>query len=353
MSAVSAQELPEDRSSAVIFSYSRIGEDYAPETNLRTDQFLAQIDELSGGGYHVLSLPSLIDALDRGEILPPHSVVITFDGGYRSILEQAVPVLEARKLPFTIFFSSDMADNGDTDYLEWADLAKLSRNPLVTLGLHPAQYVRLSGFGDTEILKQLNRGKVAYRNHLDKEPLYFAYPFGEYDGRYKDLVKTNGFRAALTQQSGSAYGGSDFYALPRFTMTAAYGDIPHFRFVSTSLPLPASNITPGVTDTGEELPLIGFNVSKPLEEELPKLSCFVSGQSRPEIEVLGETRVEVRLSSPVRFERTRVNCTLPATSVDDEGSDEMNDIRARWLGFLLTPPRGESNAEDPTDLQTP
>ena len=77
-----AQEaLPQDRSSAVIFAYYRVGEDQFPGTNIRLDQFQSHVRELKDGRYNVLSLPDMITALQGGATLPDRAVVLTFDGG--------------------------------------------------------------------------------------------------------------------------------------------------------------------------------------------------------------------------------------------------------------------------------
>lgn len=327
--------LPEDSKSAVILSYSRIGEDYEPETSLRADQFAEHIREIATGGFHVSALPAIVEALQTGKTLPPHSLVITFDGGYRSILKTAVPLLLENKLPFTVFFSATQADDPSGIFLTWDDLKKLERNPLVTLGLHPASYERLEG---QALQAQLNRAKLAYRTAFRKEPAFFAYPFGEYDAAYKTIIEHYGFTAALGLQSGPAYSGADLYALPRFPMTEKYGDLAHFKFIGNALPLPTRNTEPATPALSTVAPLIGFNTDRALQDSLNQLSCFVSGQDKPQIQILSDARIELRLARPVD-QRTRINCTIPVR----KDGNETRVSAARWLGFLLLPPKDAPN----------
>jgi len=57
--------------------------------------------------YKVISLDQLLRCLDSGNPLPPRSVVITFDDGWRDNYVYAYPVLEKYNLPATIFLSTE------------------------------------------------------------------------------------------------------------------------------------------------------------------------------------------------------------------------------------------------------
>lgn len=88
-----------DRSSAVIFSYQRIGEDLYPANNLGTDQFMQQLQEMTDGDYHIAALPDIVAALESGAPLPDKTVALTFSGAYHSALKNAMPLLLERNIP--------------------------------------------------------------------------------------------------------------------------------------------------------------------------------------------------------------------------------------------------------------
>lgn len=320
-------------STAVILAYHRIGEDYFPQENLRQDQFVDQIDELVSNGYAVLPLERVLSTLETRGTLPPKAVVITFEGGYRSVLDNAIPLLIKHKLPFTVFFASDKARENNDDFLSWEDIDHLKSNPLASFGVLPADYGRLTESSDEEIQTQVNIAKIAYREHFSREPDFFSYPYGEYSMHVEDILRQYGFQAAMGLQSGVAYSGSDLLALPRFSMTEKYGNIDHFRMILNSLPLPVFNVEPDDPYLHSARPSIGFSVAPDIEQDLSRLSCFVSSQARPDIERIGDNRVEIRLAKPISEPRTRVNCTMPVKK-DDQDDDSAQ--RWRWLGFLFT-----------------
>jgi len=67
--------------------------------------------------FNVLPLSAALNAVNSGTI-PPRAVCITFDDGYRSIHDLALPVLREFNLPATVFVTSGHVDQGNM----WNDL---------------------------------------------------------------------------------------------------------------------------------------------------------------------------------------------------------------------------------------
>ena len=333
-----------DRSSAVILAYHRIGEDAYPDSNLRTGQFFEQVQELTNGSYTILPLPEIIRALKNAEPLPPSTVAITFEGAYRSAYVNAIPLLLEKNIPFTVFYAASHADNKDEQHMNWNELRALKKHPFVTLGILPASYTHMADVPREDILTQINKARLRHREEFAGEAKLFSYPFGEYSLHFKNIVSEQNFDAAFGLHSGSIAASSDFMALPRFTMTEIYGDLERFRLVANALPLLALDIEPADPLLTTSMPAIGFSVPPALAPNLANLSCFISGQAQPGIEVLGETRIELRLAEPLAEERTRVNCTMPGPQQMQDPNEPQN---WRWFGMLLVNKEVE---EDPNPL---
>ncbi|MDB5490638.1 MAG: polysaccharide deacetylase family protein [Micavibrio sp.] len=334
-----------DRGAAVIFDYQRVDEDLSPATNTTLEQFTAHLDELTDGAYYLATLDEITGALARADKLPDRTVAITFDGAYKSAMQNAIPLLLAKNIPFTVFFSPDQADANTPDYMNWDDIKKLARNPRVTLGLHTADYTRLADAGPEEMRRQINTALARYREVLKAEPAYFAYPFGEYNKAYRTMIAESGFRAAFGQQSGVAYDGSDMMVLPRFAMTENYSDDERFRMIAAALPLPVTDISPEEPRiTAPNPPTFGFTIDQSIAEKIPLMSCYVSEQGKPQIQVISKTRVELRVTKAFDADRVRVNCTMPGPK-PKVGEDQ----RWRWLGMLLTVAHGTPDDDINTD----
>lgn len=319
-----------DSTAAVILAYLRIGEDSFPDTNLRTEQFAEHVNELTDGSYNIISLPELISAYKTSTALPQNTIVLTFEGGYKSALKNAIPLLLEKDIPFTVFFAADQAGSKSPHYMSWKDLKALQGNELVSFGLLPAAYTRLSGQGRNEILHEINRAKTQYRQNLKGRPIFFSYPFGEYDDVYVDIVQSQGFDAGLGLQSGVSHAGMNLLKLPRFSITESYGDIDRLRMVANALPLPITDLTPDYSTQNDGQPKIGFTLHNDLALNADRMTCFVSGDVNLSQEIIGERRIELRLDGQLHEQRTRINCTMPGPKDSDTDA-----IQWRWLGMLL------------------
>jgi peptidoglycan/xylan/chitin deacetylase (PgdA/CDA1 family) len=321
-----------DRSSAVVFLYQRIGEDSLPQSSISLEQFKEHIKELTTGGYAVLPLKTVIRALKEGATLPQKTVALTIEGAWISTLQNALPVLQEAELPFTLFISTDNADGTQPNHLDWKQLKALKRNKLVDLGIMPAAYTHMTDYGAQENAALINRAVTAYRENIGEEPLFFAYPYGEYSGEIRAQVANYPFMAGFAQQSGVMHAGSDFMALPRFIMTDIFGDIERFRLTANALPLPVTDVMPDNMVMDHNPPMIGFTVT-PEIKDLDRLACFISGLGKISLVKPGGNRVEIRPGEPLMDRRTRINCTIPDDTIIPGQPQSW-----RWFGMQLVNP---------------
>ncbi|MEN6409564.1 MAG: polysaccharide deacetylase family protein [Anaerolineaceae bacterium] len=56
--------------------------------------------------YHLLSIIDLIQAIESRDLLPPQSLLVTFDDGYRDFLDTAWPILERYQIPSLLFLAT-------------------------------------------------------------------------------------------------------------------------------------------------------------------------------------------------------------------------------------------------------
>lgn len=337
--------LPEDANRAVILAYHRVGEELPAADNLSAEQFAAHVREIESGGYTVLPLREILGALKSGAPLPPRTIAITFEGAYLSALRNAIPLLSEKKLPFSVFYASDSLDQKLPEYMSWEDLLRLEKGGNVTLGVLPARYAHTAHGQRRDMIAGLNRARQRFRETFGHEVDFLSYPYGEYSLELKDLAKTQGFKFALGLHSGAVYADSDFYALPRFSMTERYGDLERFRMIADSLPLPVTDAEPADPLLGKGEWLAGFTLPAALERESQSLSCFISGQKTPKIQRLGR-RVEIRSAETGLVpERIRMNCTMPGPPEDGADEGRKAQTRWRWFGAIYHRP-GADEAED-------
>ncbi len=309
--------------SAVILMYHRFGEDRFPSTNIRLEQFEAHIAELTSGGYAVLPVPEIVDAIRNGAALPDKTVGITIDDAFASVYAEAWPRLRDAGLPFTVFVATDPVEQNTPGHMSWDQIREL-RDGGVTIGHHTGSHLHMARSARATNEAELARASGAFVRELGEEPALFAFPYGEASDETISVVEAAGINVAFGQHSGPVHRQSNMMYLPRFSLNESHGDLAQFRQRTQTVPLAASEITPANPTLTENPPAFGFT----LAGDVPSgLACYPSGQDQAELEVLGP-RVEVRGMEPFGAGRARINCTA-----------RREDGRWHWLGMLYYVPK--------------
>lgn len=325
-----------DRSRAIILAYENISEETDTYTGITNQDFDRHIAQMQREGYKILPLIDIIKAYRQKQSLPPKTAAITFDLSDNTALKHAIPLLMSKNLPFTVFYSSELADHPSGDSVpNWTDILKIKNYTKADLGILLDLNI---GKDDTnKILTMLNKAKTKHRTNLKHDPELLAYYNGIYQQFSKDLVRENGYSAAFSLTPGPAHKYSDLFALPRFSMSNINADKNSFQLILNSMPMPVTNIEPQTPVAKAHEPIIGFTLHEELFPFASKVECFSPGiKNSPKIEVLGNGRIELRLNAPLKSKLTEINCILPIHNPDEESKDEENNIAIwRWLGLSV------------------
>lgn len=118
-----------------------------------------------------------------GEALPcgPRCVMITADDGWRSFIENALPELERRRIPVTIFVVSDCLGQSlgcsHDRLITEAELKRL-RPELVSVGSHSLTHACLTEMDEGIVWSELRDSRTTLESLLQRAVRMFAFPFG-------------------------------------------------------------------------------------------------------------------------------------------------------------------------------
>lgn len=194
----------------------------ASYTNL--DRFRAQLAFLKRWGATVLSMSNAVRAL-RGEMpMPPRAVVLTFDDGYRSFIEHALPVLREYGFPAIVYVLAQRAGDAADWYavdgqptpplMTWDEVRRLPGEG-IEVGSHGLLHTRLAGLPAAQLRSELADSKRLIEDRLGLAVPHFCYPFGSVDQAAVDACAQAGYTSAVTCQRGAARPHHDLLALPR------------------------------------------------------------------------------------------------------------------------------------------
>jgi peptidoglycan/xylan/chitin deacetylase (PgdA/CDA1 family) len=105
----------------------RLEQSFEPNRGLEISaRFLDQLlRHLRQRGHDILSLDEALAALRSGEARARPFAVLTFDDGYRDLVEHALPVLERHRAPFTAYVTAGFAEGAAR--LWWVELEEAIR----------------------------------------------------------------------------------------------------------------------------------------------------------------------------------------------------------------------------------
>ncbi|MCL6522300.1 MAG: polysaccharide deacetylase family protein [Firmicutes bacterium] len=153
----------------------------------------------------------------------PCAVLITFDDGYAGLAGQVLPVLEAYRLPATLFLLGSAL--GRPGYLSEEELRRLVASGLFdveshTYAAHDAAPGRPAFWQMTPAQFQADQAKelALFRRLGLPAPVALAYPHGRPNPGLVALLAADGYRAAFTVRPGWLRAGADRWRLPRWTV---------------------------------------------------------------------------------------------------------------------------------------
>ena len=266
--------------------------DQSPNRNLAlSESRFKEILEFLGRNFKMISLDKLVDHLQTGS--SDKVACLTFDDGYRDIMDHALPILEQFNCPTTVYITTrfpegdawmwwyelweclqsrkrlevefegvtrtwDLSDKSQINrcYLDlyswimilslerqkalltavtgteerrtysniclnWDEILKLDRHPLVTIGSHTHSHPNLAQETETTAREEILNSKLILERRLGHSVDHFAYPFGtskEAGHREYRLAEECGFKTASTTRCFPA----DFthrFKLPRYGIT--------------------------------------------------------------------------------------------------------------------------------------
>ena len=207
------------KNSAIVLVYHSVGRNGLRFT-VTPEMFEHQMAWLNKEKFNVVSLDKLTGYMDAGSI-PPKTLAITFDDGYRDNIIEAFPVLKRYGFPATIFLTvSDLGKSRDVrgvplEILSEEELRHLESSGLVSIEPHTVTHPKLTQVSDAVIEQEIVQSKKLIDGILNKNCTHFAYPKGRYNKTVTDLISKTGICYAYTTKFGSVMPGSLPYELPR------------------------------------------------------------------------------------------------------------------------------------------
>lgn len=156
--------------------------------------FENQLVYLRDHGYTAIPFDTLVDDIETGTSVPPKSVVLTFDDGWQSQYDNALPLL--KKYADTATFAIYTDAIGGKTYMNWDEVLALDHSGM-QIASHSKSHPMLTKISDPKKLDaEIAGSKKTIESHLGHSIDVFVYPDYQHNDAIHRLVEAAGYRAA-------------------------------------------------------------------------------------------------------------------------------------------------------------
>lgn len=191
----------------LVLCYHALSERFPAQLSTTPERFSRQLEMLARRGYRGVRFS---EAVRRP---PGRTVAVTFDDGYRSVLQLGLPILDELGWPATIFVPTDFIDGqvpmswpgierwlggeheGELLPLSWEQLRTLAGHGW-EVGSHTCSHPRLTELDDETLARELGESRSACELHMRRPCESLAYPYGDVDARVVAAAAAAGYETA-------------------------------------------------------------------------------------------------------------------------------------------------------------
>ena len=180
------------------FSYQKI----------EKEAFEHQMAYLQAEGYETLYFS------DLDKPLPAKVVIVSFDDGFRSVYENAAPIMEKYGIKGNVYLPTGYIGN-DPHFMDWDMVQKLQEGSF-EMQAHTHNHVDVRTLDEQALQEQIQASDELFREKLGYLPRAFCLPFGTYDSAsIKKIRNTGRYDYILGSYYGNLQIGKKDRVLPR------------------------------------------------------------------------------------------------------------------------------------------
>lgn len=187
-------------------------------------QFGKQMQMLLSEGFKPISIKTVENYYTHRIPIPDKSFLITLDDGFEDNYSNAFPILQFYKIPAVIYLTTGLLGKtnqwmsapafSERKMLSWRQIHEMA-NHNIQFGSHTVSHPKLTELDDDSVNKELVQSKQIIEDQLGSECMHFAYPYGQFTEKTRELVRQAGFKTACSTRSGFNNAERDPFILHR------------------------------------------------------------------------------------------------------------------------------------------
>lgn len=136
--------------------------------------------------------------------------ILTFDDGFQSVLNNAIPILEEKNIPAIIFIPTsyigkhpvfltiENSEISNEIIMTEDQIRNFKNSRIVEIGSHGMTHKPFTHYDNDEAVKELKNSKQQLEKLLKKEVRYFSFPHGAYEKRHITTAIKLGYKKVFS-----------------------------------------------------------------------------------------------------------------------------------------------------------
>lgn len=157
--------------------------------------------------------------------IPYKSFILIFEGGYKTFIKNAFPILNRYKIPAMVFLVPNHIgdynrwENGKEEILSIEDISDLNKTEMITFGSQTKSGKALAKATPEELHDEIVRGNCLLEEILRYKVEYFWYPFGKYNYKAMEKLDETDIQMAFVDRFDQITNLESFYKIPSVKMS--------------------------------------------------------------------------------------------------------------------------------------
>lgn len=152
---------------------------------IEEEKFEAQMRYLQEKGYYT----AFFSELDKP--LPDKTVIVSFDDGFLSVYERAVPIMEKYGVKGNVYLPTAYIGK-DEHFMTWEMIKDLTQRGNFEMQAHTHNHVDIRTLDEKKMQEEVQTSNAYFEKELDYIPNAICLPFGTYDKQSLKLLKRSG-----------------------------------------------------------------------------------------------------------------------------------------------------------------
>jgi len=132
-----------------------------------------------------------------------HHVGVTFDDAFENFVQCALPELEKRHIPATVFaisgeFGKNFGPSGNPEKIMSVDQMRRLPQNLIAIGSHTVTHPLLPTVSDQRSYEEVSQSRQQLESILCRQIRLFSFPFGGFNQKLVDFCRDAGYQRVFT-----------------------------------------------------------------------------------------------------------------------------------------------------------